>query len=361
MNESEIKFEPAECPKCGSATSREIASGRDHLYGVPGIFHAARCSACGLWFQNPRPAPTETVLLYPAHYGPHSGAEIPTTKPEKPSAGPSFSRAAKRSGKAFAARFLWRLEPRSYLASQLDYRHLWREGGKVRWPLLDAVKQRSAGLNLIPRFVDGGRLLEVGCATGSRLEMLRKIGWTDLHGLEMVDAAAEIARARGFAVKTGVVENEIERYPDGHFDAIVSSFVLEHLYNPFAVVGMLARKLKPGGEFLFSTVCRNAIDAKIYGRYWAGYDFPRHMVFFSKKDLRDMIESDFTKAEFRCQSAFIDFVRSSSWRIQDGCGNAWDRFAVAAGNTRFTNGLLAPFAWAKATTRIFVRCTKRRG
>ena len=52
----------------------------------------------------------------------------------------------------------------------------------------------------------------------------------------------------------GIVTNgETLPYPDNTFDVVFSDNVLEHLENPDAVFGEIARVLKPGGSFCFKT------------------------------------------------------------------------------------------------------------
>jgi SAM-dependent methyltransferase len=157
-------------------------------------------------------------------------------------------------------------------------------------------------------------VLEIGCGNGDTLRRLRDLGWKDLHGIELSDSAARIARPDGFTIKVGTIENALESYPDASFDVILGAMVLEHLVNPFAVVHQVARKLKPGGEFLFSTVIRDSLDGRIFGPYGVCFDFPRHMVFFRKRDLNEMLRADFERVQSWHQSTPIDFYRPAALR-----------------------------------------------
>jgi len=171
-----------------------------------------------------------------------------------------------------------------------------------------------AGCDLVPQFMPNGRLLEIGCGNGDTLKRLRDLGWQDLHGIELSDSAARIARRAGFNVKTATIETALESYPDACFDTIVAEMVLEHLVNPFKVVQQIARTLKPGGEFLFSTVVRDSLDGRIFGPYGVCYDFPRHMVFFRKRDIDAMLRSEFARIHSWRQSTPIDFQRPARLR-----------------------------------------------
>jgi 2-polyprenyl-3-methyl-5-hydroxy-6-metoxy-1,4-benzoquinol methylase len=212
----------------------------------------------------------------------------------------------------------------------------------------------SAGIDLIPHFVKDGRLLEIGCATGDRLLQLRELGWQNISGIELVESAAEIAREKGFKITSGRIEDAIDKVDDSSLDTVVMSMVLEHLENPFEVTRKMAGKLKPGGEFLFSTVVRGSIDYKFFKSYWAGFDFPRHLIFFKRRDLMKMLEANFKEIHFYYQNAPVDFIRSASWRKN----GFQDRLIIwMAGSTLFSFiGYL--IAFCGYTTRVSVRCTK---
>ena len=167
--------------------------------------------------------------------------------------------------------------------------------------------------------------------------------------------AAAYASSLGFEVQCGPVEEMLKHSKDGFFDVIISSMVLEHLFNPFEVVRQIARKLKPGGLFLFSTVVRDSLDAWMYGPYWSGFDFPRHMVHFRKQDVRDMVKDYFDVQQACHQSASIDFVRPASWR-----GRPVDNILKSAVSSKLGNSVSALLSLLSLTSRVSFRCALRR-
>lgn len=324
-------LEVAPCPRCGSVDSVIVASGRDYLHSVPGVFYASECCGCGLWFQNPRPSDEHIAGLYPVTYGPHAKLQ-----------------SALSTTSTFIQQSRW-------IPQQQQAHRSERAWSSLR----SLLSRRRDGVNLIPTFVPKGKLLEIGSGNGERLVILRDHGWTSLCGIELVPRAAEQASAQGFAVECGPVEQLLEAHPNQTFDVIVSSMVLEHLCNPFGVVRQIAAKLKPGGQFLFSTICRDSLDARIYGKYWAGFDFPRHMVYLRKRDIKSMLVADFDQIECFHQSAPIDYVRSSTWRRGDTQSHFFDLVILKWGMTRtmsFMNTLLALFGM---TCRVSYRCRRR--
>ena len=299
----QIRLERIACPRCNSVKSSPVYTAHDYIYGLPGTFYAESCDDCGLWFQNPRPVAADIPFLYPDTYAPHREAPPRLLKP---------ARYANR------VRTVWRAWNHGYLR-KLGYRHVTVRSSTERiFTVLGGgisrAARRRAGCDLVPQFVPEGRLLELGCGTGHTLNRLRDLGWRDLYGVELSESAARLARRSGFTVETSTIEAALESYPDAWFDAIVAEMVLEHLVNPFAVVQQIARKLKPGGEFLFSTVIRDSIDGRIFGPYGVCYDFPRHMVFFRKRDLNDLLRADFDRIQSWHQSTPIDFQRPAYLR-----------------------------------------------
>ena len=110
----------------------------------------------------------------------------------------------------------------------------------------------------LARLEPGQSVLDIGCGTGSlAIAAKRRVG---LQGtVQGIDASPEmIARARRKASKAGVdvafTSGVVEAlpFPDGHFDAVLSTLMLHHL--PRAAreqcVREVRRVLKPGGRVL---------------------------------------------------------------------------------------------------------------
>ena len=339
-----IRLERVACPRCDCAKSSPVYTAHDYIYGLPGTFYAARCDECGLWFQNPRPVAADIPMLYPETYTPHAETHRHRTAPTE---------------RVSWLKNAWRGWNAGYLTRNLQYEHrridhpAARTGARFGAAISRAARWR-AGCDLVPRFVPGGKLLELGCGTGDTLARYRDLGWQNLHGVELSDSAARIARRAGFDVKTNTIESALETYEDKTFDAIVAVMVLEHLVNPFAVVRQIARKLKPGGEFLFSTVIRDSLDGRIFGKYGVCFDFPRHMVFFRKRDLNDMLRNDFHRVNSWHQSTPIDFQRPASLRSGNYDNQLRDFFAGRSGTH-----LVSLLARLKLMGRVSYRCRRK--
>jgi 2-polyprenyl-3-methyl-5-hydroxy-6-metoxy-1,4-benzoquinol methylase len=329
-------FEHVACPKCGVDDSSTVIIGKDRLHAIGDAYYVTECRRCGLWFQNPRPNAEQVGSLYPENYAPYAESQAVTPLAPHPAS-------------------------RRFLSRQLSYHHLHSSGeangGWRAFPALDPVRQWLAGVNLTPRFVPGGRLLEIGCGNGTRLATLRVLGWEQLYGLELSSAATEIARRQGFMVEAGPVEETLDRFPDNFFDVVVSSMVFEHLFNPFETMRRVARKLRPGGQLLLSTINRQGLDATMYGTYWRNLDLPRHMVFFRTEDLRAMLADQFEHIETFYQAAPLDLVGSASYRAREQA-QPIDRLLMAAGErwVYYVSLVLALFG---ATSRVSVRCLRR--
>lgn len=279
-------YELRVCPQCGGSSSVVRLTGRDNQVDVGGLFYVSQCDLCGLWFQNPSLRQEDLSRHYPDDYAPYTAGEM-----------------------AVGRNTLWALR------NHKGYTHL-SEQPAISWPE-QLWGKRACGAYLFPDYVPNGRLLEVACASGSRLELLRKLGWSECLGIEYSEYAARVAREKGFEVYGGRVEDRLGEIPDNSLDVIIASFVMEHLENPFMVANQLSAKLKPGGQFIFSTLNINSPDFWLWRENWYDLDLPRHYTFFRKRDLYQMLKRNFQIVNVYYQPAPNDYVGSARYWLRN--------------------------------------------
>jgi 2-polyprenyl-6-hydroxyphenyl methylase/3-demethylubiquinone-9 3-methyltransferase len=101
--------------------------------------------------------------------------------------------------------------------------------------------------------LEGKSALDVGCAAGLLTEPLARLG-AKVTGIDAAPELIEVARGHAAAMgleidyRAGDVQ-ELE----GQFDLITSMEVIEHVADPSAFVGALAKRLAPGGLLILST------------------------------------------------------------------------------------------------------------
>ncbi len=103
-------------------------------------------------------------------------------------------------------------------------------------------------LALLP---EGGAVLDLGCASGGLLALLRPRAG-HLAGLELSATAARAAAEIGDEVVQGALEDADLPFAAGRFDLVVLADVLEHLADPAAALGRAAGWCRPGGAILVS-------------------------------------------------------------------------------------------------------------
>jgi SAM-dependent methyltransferase len=119
------------------------------------------------------------------------------------------------------------------------------------------------------------RCLEVGPGQGLDLGRLRALGW-DACGLETDPVAARAARERsGCEVRVGTLAST--DWAPGSFDLIYMSHVAEHLPDPAGSLRRCLDLLAPGGRLVFVYPNPASLTARVYGRFSAVWEPPRHL------------------------------------------------------------------------------------
>jgi 2-polyprenyl-3-methyl-5-hydroxy-6-metoxy-1,4-benzoquinol methylase len=104
------------------------------------------------------------------------------------------------------------------------------------------------------RFVAGARVLDAGCGTGYGARILSRNGAAHVHGIDIDPLSVAYARRRYASSTVSFARADCESLvlPEGHFDFVFASNVLEHLERPELLLRSAIRALRPGGRALFA-------------------------------------------------------------------------------------------------------------
>jgi SAM-dependent methyltransferase len=148
----------------------------------------------------------------------------------------------------------------------------------------------AAARRLLPA---GGSVLDIGCATGGLLALLRpQAGFT--AGIELSpSAAAEAAKVADRVVAGGVQD---AAFDPASFDVVVLADVLEHLVDPGAALALAVGWTKPGGHVVVSVPniahwqARLAVARGQWRADDSGTFDATHLRFFTVERVRALVE-----------------------------------------------------------------------
>jgi 2-polyprenyl-3-methyl-5-hydroxy-6-metoxy-1,4-benzoquinol methylase len=148
---------------------------------------------------------------------------------------------------------------------------------------------RAETLAHLPKPV--GRVLDVGCGEGGAVELLRGGGASWITGIELL---AQPAAQAAQVYDEVLVGDAIEQLPaaSGPFDTILCYDVLEHLYDPLALVRVLRDIAAPGGRLHISvpnashiSLLRDLVLRGTFGYQPAGHRDATHIRWFTRRDI----------------------------------------------------------------------------
>lgn len=233
------RLERVACCLCGSRDEKVLFQAADKMFaGSRETFTTVRCCNCGLVYLNPRPKSSEDARYYTGGY------RFSSENPEQS-------------------------QPLGHYQPVIDF--------------LDT---------------DGpGRLLDVGTGNSPLLPAMRERGW-EVAGTEVDQALVDYFRTR-HQIELFRGELADAGFDDEKFTAITIMGVLEHIPDPRLLLAEAARVLEPGG--IMALWCFNrSLEAAMLGRYWLGFDAPRHLYSFSRATLgRLLLESGLEPVDWR--------------------------------------------------------------
>ncbi|QJD77951.1 class I SAM-dependent methyltransferase [Spirosoma rhododendri] len=172
-----------------------------------------------------------------------------------------------------------------------------------------------AKLALINSLVEKkGRLLDVGCGTGSFLETCQKDNW-QIAGMEPDADARSVAKSKlNVALASSLAE-----VPQNQYNVITLWHVLEHIAELEKTVARFHQLLDDSGSLLIAVPNSDSYDAQTFGPYWAAFDVPRHLHHFTPETIKRLFEKHSFKLADKKPMVFDSFYISMlSSRYQTG-------------------------------------------
>lgn len=126
-----------------------------------------------------------------------------------------------------------------------------------------------------------GKALDIGCASGHFLEILREKKW-DVEGIELDTDMVKVLQDKNIPVYGQPFEtfNSNKKY-----DLITLFDVMEHLPDPHAAFKKLSEIIADDGVIGLITPNFNSFQRKIFGKKWFQFKPMEHIHYFTKETL----------------------------------------------------------------------------
>lgn len=127
-----------------------------------------------------------------------------------------------------------------------------------------------------------GKILDIGCATGTLLETAQRNGWQTV-GVEPSKWASRIGKEKyGLDIIRGTLETI--KFKEKSFDAVTCLDVIEHVSSPRKLLTDIHKVLKKDGVLCLVTPDIGSLVSKLLGENW-WHIRPDHIYYFTKDTL----------------------------------------------------------------------------
>lgn len=243
----EVVYQSIPCPVCQENEVIKKHLMKDRSYLIDGEFQLYKCNNCKLEFIYPLPSDKELAKYYPEKY---------------------YSYHKKR----------W---------LQRFYHNISAYYSKSKNILLRPIS------SLLQRYyLEGKSILEIGCGSGFSLEIYQKYG-IKTAGIEPYGEYND---------KLGILDADIKHIEFiEKFDYIILNNVIEHISNPEFVIEKCYYWLSDTGYLIINSPNTDSWWRRLFGKYWSGYDVPRHLYNYNPDNLSSLL----IKKGFKIESVRI--------------------------------------------------------
>lgn len=147
----------------------------------------------------------------------------------------------------------------------------------------------------LKKFISGGMLLDVGCATGFSLLAAQSHGFVP-EGIELSEWAVRRNKTGLRILHADITELEGEN----RYDAISMWDVIEHILEPENAFRRLSGLLRPGGLLIFTYPDPTSCIARMLGKRWGVLTPEEHYFFYPPMILEDLLKKTGFRKLYEC-------------------------------------------------------------
>ena len=180
---------------------------------------------------------------------------------------------------------------------------------------LDASsKPEKYKIEIVQRYCEKGRLLEIGPSYGNFTYFAKKVGF-EVDAIEMNAHCCQFL-TEVVGVNAIYSNNPIKVLQHKEpYDVIALWHVVEHLPDPWLTLDAVYANLNPGGIIILATPNPDSFQFKIMGRYWPHLDSPRHVMLIPMALLAKKLGSLGMKEELITTKDFgSDYLDVFGWK-----------------------------------------------
>jgi SAM-dependent methyltransferase len=154
--------------------------------------------------------------------------------------------------------------------------------------------------------LQSGKMLEIGCASGSDLHKMAILGWRQAEGIGFSPQAAESARQSGLRVHTGSLET-----------------VLEHLHESLKRLQKRYTWTNPGVCLALTVSNAASLEFQLFKSRWFALQLPNHLYHFTPDTIRKLLtEAGWEFQAIHHQQVLSSLFASTGYLLED---KGWHR------------------------------------
>ena len=123
--------------------------------------------------------------------------------------------------------------------------NMYSASGKTKSTIMDKLSENR--YRLIEKYVDkSAKIVDIGCGSGDLLVYLKQKGYQNLYGIDPSKESVEHLKAQGIEGAVGNIFEPVAEWK-GSLDVVISTMVIEHIYDLNAYIRNLKQYLSDKG------------------------------------------------------------------------------------------------------------------